>query len=420
MSGNNPPGRTTRGSPLELLRDRRIYIETYGCRYNFGDTAKLMEVLKRQGNALVDTAECADAVIINTCTVIGPTERRMLRRLSLFRSRDLYVTGCMPAVQLDAILAVCSPSVISPDAIRTAYRHIGTVSVSGGPGIVQIASGCAGRCRYCITRKARGPLKSCPVDEILAQVRAYASAGAAEIQLTAQDASAWGRDIHRTLPELLKSVGELPGDFRIRVGMMNPLTVADILDNLVPAFRSEKIFGFIHVPVQSGSDRILGYMGRDYRCEDFERIVAAFRRSDPRVTVATDVIVGYPGETDEDFCQTLDLIARIRPNKVNVTRYSPRPFTGTATGPDIPDSVKKERSRELNKVADGIYASINAPLIGTETPFIVTESIRQGSVMARTPSYTGIVLNEDLPIGYTGTAALLRDRKFFFTGKRRY
>ena len=154
---------------LETFRDRSVYIETYGCRYNFGDTAKLIEILKGKGSTLVDSAEAADSVIINTCTVVGPTERRMLRRLSQLREYDLFVTGCMPEVQREAIFAVCTPTFLPSETIHEAYRSVRTVS-GGGVAIVQVAQGCVGRCTYCLTRIARGRLKSFPEEEILAEI----------------------------------------------------------------------------------------------------------------------------------------------------------------------------------------------------------------------------------------------------------
>ena len=210
----------------DALRGRSVYIETYGCRYNFGDTAKLVEILRHYGGTIVENPDEAEAIIVNTCTVVGPTERRMLRRLAGFRDHDLYVTGCMPSVQRDAILAVCSPTIIPPETIHDLYRSVGTVA-GGGIGIVQLAQGCAGSCTYCITRFARGSLKSFPTEEILAQVRAFVQAGTYEIQLTAQDVSAWGMDIGQSLPELLVALDKIPGHHRIRVGMMNPATVKD-------------------------------------------------------------------------------------------------------------------------------------------------------------------------------------------------
>ncbi|MCX6688905.1 MAG: MiaB/RimO family radical SAM methylthiotransferase [Methanoregula sp.] len=401
---------------LEALFGKRVYIETYGCRYNFGDTADLAEVLKHNNGTLVDTADEADAVIVNTCTVVGPTERRMLRRLAQLREKELYVTGCMPQVQREAISAICTPTIISPGAIRAAYRAVGTVA-GGGAGVVQIAQGCLGRCSYCLTRIARGRLVSFPVAEITGKVSAFISAGTPEIQLTAQDVSAWGRDNGYTLPELISEIGRLPGQFMCRVGMMNPATVKGILDPLVDAFASAHIFKFIHIPVQSGSDRLLRQMGREYTVADFETIVAAFRKKFPRITIATDIIVGFPGETEEDFSRSCALVERLRPNKVNVTRYSRRPFTGPFPEKDFPDSVKKERSRVLNAHAEEIYAAINAPCLDRVVPVVVTEQLRTGSVLARTPAYTGVVINEELPLGYTGKAILKRDRKYFFSGE---
>lgn len=402
---------------IERLFGRRVFIETYGCRYNFGDTAKLIEVLRHHGSSIVETADEADAIVVNTCTVVGPSERRMLRRLASLRDHDITVTGCMPAVQLNAIRSVCTPVVVMPEAIQEQYRALNTVA-GGETGIVQVAQGCQGRCTYCITRFARGSLRSFTIPEIRSQVMAFAGSGTAEIQLTAQDVSAWGRDAGRTLPQLLEAISDIPAPSMLRVGMMNPATVLPILDDLIVAYRSERIFRFLHVPVQSGSDSVLARMGRGYTVAEYETLVSAFRNRYPDITLMTDVIVGFPGESEDDFSATLDLICRIRPNKVNVTRYSKRPLTPLATGYDFPDSVKKDRSRILQARAESIYASINAPQLNTIMPFVVTETIRPGSVMARSPNYTGIVINEALPQGTTGRVVLVKDRKYFFLGKR--
>lgn len=401
----------------DALRGRSVFIETYGCRYNFGDTAKLVEVLRRFGCTIVETPDYADAIIVNTCTVVGPTERRMLRRLAGFRDRNLYVTGCMPGVQREAILAVCSPTFIHPETIHDLYRFVGTVA-KGGVGIVQLAQGCAGNCTYCITRLARGPLKSYPREDILKQVRAFLQAGAFEIQLTAQDVSSWGQDTGQHLSELLTTLDDIPGDHRFRVGMMNPATVKGQTSDLIEAFSGDHIFKFIHLPVQSGSDAVLTRMGRCYTIAEFEEIIRLFRKRYPSVTVATDMIVGFCGETPNDFSASLDLIRRVKPAKVNVTRYSRRPFTPLAREKDYPDHVKKDRSRMMNAVSEEVYASCNSVQLGNMVTFLVTETLRKGSVMARSPEYTGIVIREDLPVGFAGDAILLKDRKYFFIGER--
>ena len=402
---------------LETFRDRSVYIETYGCRYNFGDTAKLIEILRSKGNTIVDSAETADSVIINTCTVVGPTERRMLRQFSRFREYDLYVTGCMPEVQREAIFAVCTPTFISSKTIHEVYRSVKTVS-GGGVAIVQVAQGCVGRCTYCLTRIARGPLKSFSEEEILAEIQAHTRTGTQELQITAQDTGCWGWDIGKSLPGLLNCIEDLPGRFMIRVGMMNPATVRGILDDLVDAFASDRIFKFVHLPVQSGSDAILDRMGRGYTVADFEKIVSSFKNRYLEITLATDMIVGFPGETRQDFSESLDLIGRVRPNKVNITRYSQRPFTSLPSKEDFPDWVKKDRSRLMNSHTEKVYTSINTGYLEKQVPFLVTEKIKTGSVMARSPDYLGIVIDEDLPLGYEGQAILKKDRKYFFIGQR--
>ena len=409
-------GNSTDIQVLETFRDRSVYIETYGCRYNFGDTAKLIEILKYKGSTFVDSAEEADAVIINTCTVVGPTERRMLRRLSRFRDYDLYVTGCMPEVQRDAIFAVCTPTILPSETIHKEYQSIRTVG-GGGVAIVQVAQGCLGRCTYCLTRIARGSLKSFPEEEIQAEILKHANTGTPEIQITAQDVSCWGRDIGKSLPDLLNGIGDLPGRFMIRVGMMNPATVKGILDDLVDVYASDRIFKFVHLPVQSGSDAILDQMRRGYTVADFEEIVAAFKNRFPKITLATDMIVGFPGETPEDFSASLELIERVRPNKVNITRYSQRPFTPLSSKEDFPEWVKKDRSRTMNSLTEKVYASINAGCLEKQVAFRVTETIKKGSVMARASNYLGIVINENLPVGYMGRAILKKDRKYFFIGQ---
>jgi threonylcarbamoyladenosine tRNA methylthiotransferase CDKAL1 len=416
-TGDRKEGIGTAEGFIEALRGRSVYIETYGCRYNFGDTAKLVEVLRYYGSTIMDTADEADAVIVNTCTVVGPTERRMLRRLAGFRGRDVYVTGCMPAVQREAILAVCSPTIIHPDTIQQLYCPVGTVA-GGSIGIVQLAQGCAGSCSYCITRLARGPLKSFPAEEILAQVRAFVQAGTIEIQLTAQDVSAWGMDSGQSLPELLAAIDRIPGHHRIRVGMMNPATVKGQTRELIDAFSGDHFFRFVHLPVQSGSDAVLARMGRGYTVAEYEEVVRLFRKRYPEITVVTDMIVGFCGETAADFSASLDLIRKVKPAKVNVTRYSRRPFTPLVQEKDFPDNVKKDRSRTMNALAEEVYASLNTMQLGKTVPFIVTETLRKGSVMARSPEYTGIVLREDLPAGFRGEAVLLQDRKYFFIGER--
>lgn len=403
------------GCALDELTGRSVHVMTFGCAYNMGDSRKLKEILKAQGCRIVDAPDEAESVVVNTCTVVGSTERRMLRVLSGLNGKDLYVTGCMPIVQKDEIFSVCSPKIILPEEIAKKYRSVGTLEPSG-VGILQVASGCLGSCTYCITRKARGRLRSEPLADLLNQAKLMVGAGARELQLTGQDVSAWGRDNGRALPDLISGLSDIPGRFFIRAGMMNPSTLLPILDPVIDAFASRRMFRFIHLPVQSGSDEVLRAMGREYTAREVVRIVDSFRSRYPDLNLATDIIVGFPGETDAQFKETIDLISRICPNKVNITRYSRRPHTVMAAGPDTLESLKKDRSRALLRHAETIYHEINAPLIGEKTRILVTEKVRQGSVISRNSSYLNVVIQQDLPIGYEGDAILTEDRSYYFLG----
>jgi MiaB-like tRNA modifying enzyme len=359
----------------------------------------------------------ADAVIVNTCTVIGTTERKMLRRLAAFADRDLYVTGCMPLVQMEDIRKVCAPQVIHPDEIHARAGNIGT-SGAGAIGVVQIASGCVGQCSYCITRLARGQLKSAPKEAILDAVRHLVASGAYEIQLTGQDVAAWGFDRGESLPVLLQAIGEIPGQFAVRLGMMHPASVLAILDDLVEAYASDKVFRFLHLPVQSGSDTVLELMQRGYRAADVLRIVDAFRERYPDMMISSDFITGFPGETDEEFCETLELLKRAAFVKVNITRYSRRPGTPAAALKDLPERIRKDRSRALLAEANRIYDRYNERWIGRETPIVATEKNTPGSTVCRNPCYLNVIIEEDLPFGFSGRAVIRKNRRHYVTGER--
>src|SRR5207249_7054979 len=197
----------------------------------------------------------------------------------------------------------------------------------------------------------RGRVASLRIARAVAEVRRDVDHGVGELKLTRQDTAAYGLDAGTNLAALLRAVDEIPGNFRVRVGMADPLTVHPIQDDLVDAYCSEKVFKFLHLPVQSGDDRILEAMRRQYTVSQFEDIVRTFRRAYPNITLSTDVIVGFPGESEEQFEATIELIRRVRPDIVNVTRFSPREGTPAATmSGQIVGWRVKERSRRLTRL----------------------------------------------------------------------
>ncbi|KQC05367.1 MAG: 2-methylthioadenine synthetase [Methanoculleus sp. SDB] len=402
---------------MNRLRNATVCAESYGCTYNHADTEKLLLFAESRGCRRVSADE-ADIIIINTCTVVESTERAMLRRIRACADRTCIVTGCMPLVQMEAIRdAAPSVGVIVPAEITRACGRVGAL-IQPGIGALQVASGCLGRCSYCITRHARGCLASNPPEIITLEAERLISEGASEIQLTGQDVSSYGRDIGTNLPGLLGLLCDLPGDFRIRVGMMNPATLLPVLEDLVAAFRHEKVFGFAHLPVQSGSDAVLAAMQRGYRAEDFCRIVEIFRAALPGIRISTDFIVGFPTETDADFAASRDLLTRTRPTKVNITRYSRRPGTDAGALRDLPERIRKERSRALTKTANSVCDRAGDRMIGHELDVFVTEKKVPGTCVARDGFYNNIVIREDLPIGSRCRVAITEHRRHYLIGTR--
>jgi MiaB/RimO family radical SAM methylthiotransferase len=231
-------------------------------------------------------------------------------------------------------------------------------------------------------------------------VRKDLAAGAREFWITSQDTASYGRDIGSNLAVLLKALGDLKGDFRVRVGMMTPSLVTDFLDELVEAFRNNKFFKFLHLPVQSGDDKVLKRMQRFYTAEDFKEIVEAFRSAFPEITLATDVICGFPGETREAFEKTLKLITEVKPDVVNISKFFARPGTAAA---EMQDNVEqpdiKRRSAEVARLTKQISLEGNQRWLGWMGDVLVDEKGKvPGSWISRNFAYKPVIVktSEDL------------------------
>jgi len=394
----------------------KVFVEAHGCTQNYGEARLMQEALVGQGHGVVTSEQDADAHVLVTCTVVETTERKMIRRMTELAAygKPLIVAGCMAAAQRQRVLETVPRAMLLPprkwpqivellDA-RTVCgdrsADIESQSFGWHDAIVPIEQGCVGRCTYCITRVARGRVSSYPIELVVDQVRRNVDHGRREIKFTGQDTAAYGLDAGTNLAVLLRTVDGLPGEFRVRVGMADPLTVYPIMDELVEAYHSDKIFKFLHLPVQSGDDAILEAMRREYSVAQFEEIVNTFRRAYPRITLSTDVIVGFPGEDEEQFGRTMDLIARIRPEIVNVTRFSPRTGTPAARMPDpIVGWRVKERSRRLTRMRFEIAQQIHEAFVGEEVEVLLTELGKETTILARTPEYRQVVLAGPLPLG---------------------
>jgi threonylcarbamoyladenosine tRNA methylthiotransferase CDKAL1 len=390
----------------------RFKVTTYGCTMNQGEGRKMTEELAALGHEIVQTEEEADAVVVNTCDVIDVTERKILRSLHdlTAQSKKVIITGCMPAVDAAGLRGRFPEALVVPISDYPRFVEMMENRFGRGPagpprrlgptGIIPIAQGCLGNCTYCITKLARGGLSSYPLIGILEAVKRELVCGTKEILLTAQDTGCYGADIGTSLPELIDRACALEGDFRVRVGMMNPDSLEGLLDETVKAFRNPKVYRFLHLPVQTGSDRLLRSMGRAYNAATFERQVVMFRAALPRLTLSTDIITGFPGETAEDHEASLDLLRRVRPNIVNVTRFSARPGTvASRMKGQVVSRVSKDRSREVARLRFVIAAELNQRLVGQHLQVIATEVGKNGSTICRDDCYASVVIHQALELG---------------------
>ncbi|MET1102292.1 MAG: tRNA (N(6)-L-threonylcarbamoyladenosine(37)-C(2))-methylthiotransferase [Pyrodictiaceae archaeon] len=401
---------------------RTAYVETYGCSLNHADTALMKTMLARAGYEIMDEPTKADVVILNTCTVRLDSEERMrrrileLRRLVEARRGLLVVAGCMAAAQPYTVKKLAPNAVlVSPQNTHRVLEAIGQrkdmlsppprpktiyipderIAVRGGIAEVPLVDGCLGDCSFCITKIARRQVLSRPMEKILEFVRRLVRIGAVEIRLTGQDVAVYGIDIYgrRMLPELLRRVSEIPGRFMIRVGMMSPDQLQPILDEFIDALRSPKIYKFVHIPLQSGDDKVLRIMGRRYTVDEYRGLVKELRAKMPGVTIATDIMVGHPGEDEEAFENTMRLVEELRFERVHVAQYTPRPRTVSAGLPQIPDPIKKSRSKKLMALVERIGLEEHRRLVGSRARVVIVSwGERGGGLEARLYNYVQAIV----------------------------
>lgn len=395
----------------------KIYLEVYGCTANKSDASLIKGILRENSHEIVENIDEADSIVLLTCTVIDTTEQRMLSRLRTFKKtgKNVIVAGCMASIQTDLIRSILPDAKLLPP--QYSYQIIDILGDKKPSFIdknktlfskyyedvtapVSIAEGCALSCSYCITSLARGKLKSYPMDEITQDVCSAIRQGCKEIQLTAQDTSSYGLDCRQNLGELLIELSKIKGDYRIRVGMMNPYTALKNIDSIIKGFDDPKIYKFLHIPVQSGDNDILKKMNRKYTVDDFLGIIKKFREKYPNITVSTDVIVGFPTETDEQFQHTIDLLKTVKPDITNITRYSARPHTTAKTMKGrVKTEVAKERSKILTELCSIISKENNLKHVGKKYNALITERGKNNTFVGRTENYKPIVIKEEVEIG---------------------
>ena len=399
----------------------KVYIESYGCTFNKADGQIIAGVLKEDDIDIVESIDEADVIIVNTCYVKLPTENKVTYRIQKlqedFPDKKVIIGGCMVEIdpeKLDKIGPDCSwigPHQLNKasEVVNGAYcgevirecgfskePKVGVPKIvdDGLIHIVQICEGCLGVCTFCCTRFARGPLNSYPIDDIVEEARKAIENGACEIQLTAQDTAAFGRDTGEKLSDLIKEVANLDGDFRVRVGMMHPKNILNDVDEIIDAMKHPKVYDFIHLPVQSGSDKVLSEMNRGHTIEQYLDVLSKFRNEIPDLTLAVDIIVGYPTETDEDFDLTVELLKQIKPSLIHLSKYQHRKGAISSSLPEIPRETMKKRSKFLSEIKSEITEEENRDLVNSIQKVLVVEKGSKGGFIAKTNSYIPVIVHD--------------------------
>jgi threonylcarbamoyladenosine tRNA methylthiotransferase CDKAL1 len=401
--------------PLLSKYKPKVWIEAYGCSASMADSEMISGLLKEAGYEIATKKSESALNLIVTCSVKDTTEHRMVSRIRTMTKsgKPLIVAGCLPKADRAKVESVSSsasllgPNCIdrAPDAVRLALSGDRLVALRDSPldkvniprvrlnpliSIVEIASGCMSECTFCQTKIAKGWLRSYRIGDIVRQIKSDIKSGCKEVWLSSTDNGCYGRDIDTNLVELLKACCSIEGSFMIRVGMMNPMYLPAILDRMVDLFcENDRLFKFLHIPVQSGSDRVLKKMKRGHTSKTFMDAVEAFRRKIPEMTISTDIIVGFPSETEDDFKETVDLVERSQPDIVNISRYAARPGTKAYRWKDmrVNSQVSKERSECMHALTRRIAKERNSIWQDWQGEIVIDEiaKVRQGRNYAYKP-----------------------------------
>ncbi|KAI4503143.1 hypothetical protein M0802_002187 [Mischocyttarus mexicanus] len=359
---------------------QKIYVKTWGCTHNNSDSEYMAGQLAAYGYILTDDKLDADLWLLNSCTVKTPAEDHFRNEIEYGRKngKHIVVAGCVPqgapkssflkglsmvgVQQIDRIVSVVEET-LKGNTVRflsqkkVQGKKIGGASLSlpkvrRNPliEIIAVNTGCLNQCTYCKTKHARGELGSYPPQEIIERAKQAFEEGVCEIWLTSEDTGTYGRDIGTSLPKLLWQLVEvIPDGCMMRIGMTNPPYIIEHLDEMSKILDHPKVYSFLHIPVQSGSDQILVDMKREYSCSEFEYVVDFLKLKIPSITIATDIICGFPTETEQDFEATMQLCMKYKFPNLFINQFFPRPGTPASKMRRVPTQEVKQRTKRLTE-----------------------------------------------------------------------
>ena len=428
---------------------RRYLIQTFGCQMNVHDSLRIEEALSGAGYTATDAPELADLIVFNTCSIREKADHKLRSAAGTFRElkerkRDLVmvVAGCMAQQRGEALLKEVDlvDVVIGPDNIAELPSLIGHVRAGGPPiartvfdleapsflqahaqplrrevcAYVTIMKGCDERCTYCIVPYTRGAERYRTSTEIVAEAQRLVAAGVRELTLLGQTVNSWHEPHEQVsesrFPWLLRRIAsEVPGLKRLRYTSPHPRHLTPAL--IAAHAELDVLPAHVHMPVQSGSDRMLRLMLRRYRRQDFLDRIRALKSSRPGFTVSTDMIVGFPGETEEDFQDTLSLVREAAFTSVFAFKYSPRPHTpALRLGDTIPEELKSERLARLFDVSEGQQAAYLQGLVGRELEVLIEGPSKNDPTRFTGRSERHEIVHVPVPAGCDPSGELVRVR----------
>ena len=417
----------------------KIWVEAYGCSASFADSEMISGLIVNGGHTIAENESDSDLNLIVTCSVKDATATKMVYRIKESQSKPLIVAGCLPKAERHTVEKFAkNASLMGPNSIGntvqviektldgskivslddTDISKVGIPKIRLNPtiGIVEIASGCMSECTFCQTKLAKGDLKSYRIGDIVRQVKTELADGCKEIWLSSTDNGCYGLDIGEDLSSLINNVSEIPGEFRIRVGMLNPMFMPRIKNNLLKSFENNKVFRFLHVPVQSGSNNVLNNMKRGHTVETFKNVVKEFRTKFGPFTISTDIIVGYPTETEEDFQETVKLLKETRPDIINLSRYSQRPGTVASEMPQLDTVEIKRRSKQITDIVNNISLENNKKWIGWKGKVLFDEDT-DGQIKGRNFAYKPIFVENDAKLDQISTVLVTKATNHSLVGE---
>lgn len=413
-------------------------MKTYGCSHNVSDSEYMQGVLASYGYRFTQSADEAQLWLLNSCTVKDPSQAAFMHLVLKGKSQGkaIVVAGCVPQAdrhikgledvsivgiqQVDRVVEVVEET-LKGHTVRLLSKNrlpeLDLPKIRKNPmvEIIPLSTGCLGACTYCKTRHARGKLGSYTPEVIVARAQSVIKEGVTELWLSSEDTGAYGIDIGTDLPTLLRAIIQIvePAGVMLRVGMTNPPYILSHLDAMAEVLNHKSVYSFLHVPVQAGCDDVLLAMNREYTCGDFSQVADVLMDKVPGLTLATDIICGFPGETEAQFDETMALVEKYKFHIMNISQFYPRPGTPAAKMKRVPTQVVKNRSRRLTKLFESFdpYPA----LVGTiQQVWINTEvSDDLSCTVAHTKNYTKVLIpRDDSLVGCSANVKILSSARF--------